>query len=134
MLDRPDASTLLKSIAGFLAEEVRPRVSDKGLSFRLLIAAQLLETLAIQDRLLPGLEKAALERLSALLPDAAAELPEGLSPTQRLASLESEQVARFRVGSWDGLSTPALLDHLRQSLRDELKIANPRFDPGAEVP
>lgn len=125
MLDRPDPATLLNALAGFLAQEVRPQLSDKGLSFRTLIASGLLQTLALQEQGLEPARAAAAARLAALL-----EQPTSAD----LSALEAELVARLRAGDWASVATPDLLAHLRQTARDELAIANPRFDPDAEVP
>ena len=41
MQDRPDLPALLAAVARFLQKDVQPQIADKGLGFRVLIAAHL---------------------------------------------------------------------------------------------
>ena len=49
MQDRPDKQTLLDAIAAFLVTEVRPKIDDPGVSFRVLVAAHVCSQVAAED-------------------------------------------------------------------------------------
>ena len=78
MLDHPNHIDLLKGLAKLLAEEVRPELSDRMLSFRVLIASHMAQTLAIEcaARIDQGCTVCARQALEAV------QVPIGGGPTR----------------------------------------------------
>src|SRR4026208_1258341 len=71
---RPDASTLLDAVATFLLEEVQPKLKDdKALSFRMLIAANLVNIVAPEVKTQDERFSHEARRLKGLMPGVADE-------------------------------------------------------------
>lgn len=122
MQTRPDHSTLLEALAQFLLDEIAPRLeADKGLQFRVLIAANLAAMVAGEARTLDARAQAERQRLRALMPDVAGD---------DLEALNHELVLRLRARSVDA---GAALDHLLTTARETLEVINPRFELSEEV-
>lgn len=129
MQTRPDASTLLEAVATFLFTEVAPKLeADKGLQFRLMIAANLSTVVAGELRTEDDRFAAEAARLSALLPGLADAAK--LSSPRRdhrlaaLATLEAALAARLRELGPDD----AALAHLFETAKETLRVTNPRFE------
>jgi len=127
MQDRPTAQELLDVIRHFLTNEVMP-VLDARLGFHVRVAANLL---AVVGREIAG-EEAALgaewTRLAALLglpsgpPSGAAAL--GRAVRQATGTLAE----RIRRGEADtGPFAAAVRAHVRETVREKLRTANPRY-------
>ena len=112
--DRPDALELVEAAAEHLAVHVRPALSGHA-AFEALIAANLLAIARRELELGPPAHAAERERLRVLLGRDGA-----------LDELEDELVARIRAGTI-GLEDRRLVDHLRATVRDRLRIANPGY-------
>jgi hypothetical protein len=110
------SSAYLQAVAKFLGADVRPRLEDRALAFRVLIASSLLASLALESEHAGALEAAEAERLAALgLGDVAA-----LAQLLRGDALPAEQDA-------------AVFAHLIQTLRERLQAVTPRFDTAPEI-
>jgi hypothetical protein len=112
--DRPDALELVEAAAEHLAISVRPALSGHA-AFEALIAANLLAIARRELELGPPARAAERERLRTLL-----------GRDGGLDELEEELVARIRAGELRP-GDPQLMDHLRATVRDRLRIANPGY-------
>ena len=79
MQNLPDRDVLLQAVAGFLIKDVVPGLSDRGLAFRVRIAAHLVATLSRELQTEEADDAAQLARLSAALGDPSPETPAGAS-------------------------------------------------------
>lgn len=131
MISGASPEVLLQGLAMFLAQTVRPAVSDKGTAFRVRIAEHLAMSLALQLTREGATDQAAVERLASLL-DAEADTS---TPAALRASREALEL-QLAVGLRDGNIDPsdAITAHVRQSLADELTWTNPRFDQRMDLP
>lgn len=115
--DRPNPAELIEAVSEFLGDEVAPGLEGRS-AFQMRIA---LNILAIVERTLANgeaMDRAELARLQALLEDDEADLGE---LNERLAEM---------IGAGD-LDNPRgeVLDHLRQTAKDKLRLTNPRYLP-----
>jgi len=128
MMDKPDAATLLEAVRELLSEELQPTVEDRGLRFKLLIAANLL---AIVERELRGGElllDGELARLATLLDVKAVASSTLADKEARSLELNRQLCARIRAGEADGGDWAAQTQaHLKRSLLDQLQLTNPRL-------
>jgi Domain of unknown function (DUF6285) len=122
MQDPPDKEMLLHAVARFLAEEVRPAMSDPRLSFRVLIAAHLAMTVANECRSGASEEVDELARLRAIYPD------DGGS----LRDLNLRLANEVRDGAI-AVDDPRLRDHVKKTLLAKLAINSPRFETSPEI-
>lgn len=125
------APVLLQALAVFLGEHVRPAIADKGLSFRVRIAQHLAMSLAFELGVGEGHDRAAIQRISALLD---VEMPSAGTASEAAsvrARLDADLASAIQEGTVD---RDAALAHLVAALTDELSITNPRFDLDPELP
>lgn len=115
--DRPTASELLETVAEYLTSSVRPRLEGHA-AFEALIAANLLRIAGRELELGPSARAQEGERLRHLLGSEGA--PEDLEP---------KLVAMIREGRFEG-RRDEVLEHLRRSAADRLRIANPDYLEG----
>lgn len=113
--NQPSPHELIDAVIEFLAMTVRPALTGHA-RFESLIAIRLLQTAAADYELGPALRERERERLEELL---------GRSGNH--AELEAHLVERIRSGAFAGDERTALLDALRASARDQLRIANPAY-------
>lgn len=138
--DEPQGAALLDAVARFLLAEVHPLLGGddrhKGVAFRVLIAANLATIVAAELRGGEARDRGELQRLAALLPDEAAALgvstgePAGATRAAdraALAGLNQALAQALRAGTLGPERLPQVMAHLRQTLREDLAIANPRF-------
>jgi len=119
MEDRPSVSELLEAVAAFLREQVVPATEGR-VAFHARVAAN---TLDIARREVQGgaaAQARELNRLQALLGE---QMPGDLHAANRLLC---ERIAAGQIGP----GTPALVDHLRQTTRDQLAIDQPGYASG----
>jgi hypothetical protein len=129
MLARPDKRTLLERVARFLDEEARPALADPALAYRALLAATLARQVAAELAAEDEREGRELARLRELVPDL--ELP-----AERRAAIEALARAlrdRIRARSLSTIQLTRARALVRETLREELAVTNPRFDPEARV-
>ena len=110
MNDHNETALLVRDIAQFLEQPLRPALTEPALIFRLKIATHLLETLAREQAEGPALAAADAARLKELL---------GPVPDPEVALW-----ARIESGAED----PALRKFLLERLGAELAVTQPRFD------
>jgi hypothetical protein len=128
MQDRPTVRELLAAVRGFLEDEVVGALEGPR-RFHALVAANVL---AIADRELAGEEAMLLaewQRLAGLLGSSAAEPPARLD-TLRAAVRDATQdlVERIRRGDADrGPFHAAVRAHVRHTVEDKLRVANPKL-------
>lgn len=111
---RPDAPALLDAAIDYLERELLPTLAGYH-RFQCRVTVNVLAQVRRELALAPGQADAERARLIALLGH----------PGERDA-LSRELAARIRAGDL-ALYDPALLDHLRQSLVEALRINNPRW-------
>jgi len=112
--DRPNATELIETVREFLQDRALPALTGH-LAFEVRIAANLLAIALREIEKRPVMDEAARRRLADLL-----ECDGGLD------GLEAELIRRIRTGEI-GASDEQLLSHLKQSARDGLEIANPKY-------
>jgi len=128
MQDRPTAIELIAAARQHLETEVLPSLQDPGVRFRTRVAANVLAIVERELTLAPANLVEELARLSALLeaetltPASGADLVDSVErETRRLRE-------RVRAGDYDeGPRRQALLDHLKQTAIEKLRIANPKY-------
>ena len=111
---KPCAPALLDAAIDYLERELLPTLTGYH-RFQCRVTANVLAQVRRELALAPGQADAERARLIALLGH----------PGERDA-LSRELAARIRAGDL-ALDDPALLDHLRQSLVEALRINNPRW-------
>jgi hypothetical protein len=116
---KPDAPALLDAAIDYLERELLPSLAGYH-RFQCRVTVNVLAQVRRELALAPGQADAERARLIALLGH----------PGERDA-LSRELAARIRAGEI-ALDDPALLDHLRQSLVEALRINNPKWigEPG----
>ena len=127
MQDRPNAGELLAAVRGFLEQDVVPALEGRR-RFHALVAVNVL---GIVERELAGAEGRALAEWSGL----AALLGVRTDPPARLEALRANVhamtaglVDRIRAGDADGGPFGAATRaHVRATVTEKLRVANPRF-------
>lgn len=116
---KPDATALLDAAIDYLERELLPSLAGYH-RFQCRVTVNVLAQVRRELALAPAQADAERARLIALLGH----------PGERDA-LSRELAARIRAGEL-ALDDPALLDHLRQSLVEALRINNPKWlgEPG----
>lgn len=112
--DRPNGTELIETVGEFLKDRALPTLTGH-MAFEVRIAANLLAIALREIEKRPVMDEAARRRLIELL-----ECDGGLD------ELEAELVRRIRTGKIS-VSDERLLSHLKQSARDGLEIANPKY-------
>lgn len=124
MQDRPDKTTLLAEVARFLEEQVRPAIDDKGLAYRVRVAAFLVGVVAREDASEHLADPAHLAALLQLL--GGGDLPADIEERREaIRAAEAEVARRLRDGD---LPIAQALPVLKAVLAGKLKVSNPRFD------
>lgn len=113
---KPDAPALLDAAIDYLERELLPGLAGYH-RFQCRVTVNVLAQVRRELALAPGQADAERARLIALL---------GAGPDGERDALSRELAARIRAGDI-ALDDPALLDHLRQSLVEALRINNPRW-------
>ncbi|MDB5818806.1 MAG: hypothetical protein JWQ11_2446 [Rhizobacter sp.] len=126
----PAADVLLEACARYLEHELLPTL-DGYHRFQTRVTVNALHTVVRELRLRPAMVAAEAQRLGELLPGAsgtAAAIDPDPDPDTRLASAERELCRRIDEGVLP-IDDPALIEHLRASLRDALAIDSPKWLP-----
>ncbi len=128
MQDCPTATELIAAARQHLEAEVIPSLQDPGVRFRTRVAANVLAIVERELALAPAYLVEELARLSALL-EAEALTP--VSSADLVDSVERETRRlweRVQSGDYDGSPRrQLLLDHLKQTAIEKLRIANPKY-------
>ena len=134
MQNLPDRNVLLQAVAGFLANDVVPAVGDRGVAFRVRIAAHLVATVARELMGEEAQDEAQVVRLATALD---ATVPIGLETRderhQVLRALEIDLARRIRQTDPDSDSALQLRRLVQEDLKSRLKVVNPRFDLAPDV-
>ena len=122
MQDHPTMKELLKGVYQFLERDVVPALEEPE-RFHTRVAANLLKIIEREIDLESGLVEGEVDRLRKLL-DARPNPPE--SPTREANRLTRELCEMIRAGGADlEPKRTATLDHVRQTLIDKLRVADP---------
>ncbi len=130
---KPTPETLLLALAEFLAADVRPALDDRGLSFRVLIAANLARIVAMELACEEGHDAAELTALTALL---GSDLEDPIARSGRRAAIERlnrELASKIASGEGDAAWLEEVTQALRATLTDRLTVSNPRFSTAPEI-
>ena len=134
MQDRPDKLALLGATAEFLAKQVAPAMTDRGLRFRVLVAANVVGVVARELATEDGHLASELARLRELLPaldlPAPGDVPAPAARREVIADANAALVAAIEDGSLD---EAAALAHVKATLRDKLVVVNPRFKLSPDI-
>ncbi len=121
MQDLPSAGELVEAVREFLETEIFPTLEGSR-KFHTRVAVNVLGIVQRELEQSQRVDAEERERLHVLLPDrAASELS--------LLDLNTELAARIRAGSLDD-RRQELLQHMHETLRDKLDIANPKYRAG----
>jgi hypothetical protein len=134
MQDRPSKEALLDALAGFLLQQVRPSIADPGLSFRVLIAANLATVVAAEIRSEEAQDEAELARLQALLPEVRAT--RGSTRDELHAAIRTLNTALCRQLRSDRIDQEQFARsaaHVKQTLLEKLAVNNPRFETASDI-
>ena len=114
---RPTAIELLDVVREFLERDVLPRLTA-DVRFQCRVAINVISTVRRELELGPAFQSRERERLAGLLGDA--------KPDESLDALNRRLGRQIREGVID-VDSPALLDHLRQTIGEALAINNPKW-------
>lgn len=129
MQNRPSASELLDAVRELLTGEIMPTIRDDGLRFKALIAANVLSIVGRELDAGDELLNEEIGRLSGLLPRAYIAPEDPVRET--IANLNYALAKAIRKAPDD---SPLLMvhgdawEHVKQTLEDQLAVANPTFD------
>ncbi len=128
MQDRPTAIELIAAARQHLETEVIPSLPDPGVRFRTRVAANVLAIVERELTLAPAQLAEELARLTALLEAERHALTFGDDLPAAVERETRRLSERVRAGDYDdGPRRQALLDHLKQTAIEKLRIANPRY-------
>lgn len=120
--DRATAQELLAGVEAFLRTDVLPQLSG-GSQYKCRVAANILGIVQRELALGQNADMAERARLEALL----GRTSVATDTTVALDELNRALCAGIRSGALDG--NRAVVAHIRQTVQDKLRIANPRY-PG----
>lgn len=126
MQDIPDKATLINAVRRFLKEDLATVVSDPGLRFRVLIAANLLGVVAREMTLEHAHHDAEVTRLAELLADLDADALKAVQGDAPRRAALAPLYASLLQG--EGQGDEALFKHIKATLAEKLAVINPRFD------
>lgn len=145
MRDRPSKADLLRAVASFLDSEIRgalaadPRAIPRdpsALAFRVLIASHLTSLVAAETEAERGLDARELTGLLRLLP--AVPVSEGQDaasdPRQVHRALNAALAERIRARALSAEERAEVMAHVMSTLRDELRVTNPKFSQRMDIP
>jgi hypothetical protein len=116
--DRPTAAELVAAVRAFLEADVMPAVEGR-VAFHTRVAVNALGMVERELELGPAADRSERERAAALL---------GHDGEPR--ELESELAGAIRRGERT-YDDPAVVEHVRATVRDKLRVANPKYLGGA---
>ena len=124
MQDHPTVTELIAAARQHLETEVIPSLQDPGVRFRTRVAANVLAIVERELALAPGQLTAERARLMTLL-----ETETSGGDLNATIERETRRLwERVRTGDYDeGPQRQILLDHLKQTAVEKLRIANPKY-------
>lgn len=133
MQDRPEAPSLLDAIAELMIKEVLPLVQkhgDDALAYKTLVSWNMLGVVSRELRSGEDLINDEIERLKTL-PElqTMAGATESATYMEKLTHVRGSNQALVTVirDKKIGPENKGLWDHARQSLKEKLRVSNPRF-------
>ena len=127
MQDSPEAADLLDAIQDFLMKEVMPAVeNDDGLAYKTLVSWNMLGVVSREIRQNEPRQNAELERLSKVFPESMRESNTQAEKQNLLKELNQKLADKIREEKIS-IGNSAIWEHVNQSVREKLEIANPRF-------
>jgi len=134
MQDRPTILELLAAVREFLAHQVVPAL-EGGRQFHARVAANVLSIVERELRDADEQLRAEWMRLQPLCAEESDDEPVEEAPPEdpvvlraAVGALNAELAARIRQGDADGAPLrAAVLAHLRATIEDKLRIANPAY-------
>jgi hypothetical protein len=124
MSDIPDATELLAIARSTLLDRLLPRVPEE-LRYDALMIANVMAIAAREHAAGDTAMQAEVVRLAALLKEQC-EPRTGANLMSARSDLNRRLAAHIRAGRFDDRDRAALLDHLAQTVADELAVSNPR--------
>ncbi len=143
MRDRPTKADLLRAVAAFLDTEIRGALSGdpkarprdpSALAFRVLIASHLTSLVAAETEAEAGLDARELAGLKALLPGVSDGKDGGEGPRHLHRALNAALAERIRARALSPEEGADVMAHVMATLRDELRITNPKFSQRMDIP
>ena len=139
MQDRPTIDELLDALRRFVEHDVVPNLSG-GRQFHARVAANVLAIIGRELRDGDGFLRAEWRRLDALSGAPAGAPPSDAAELRAaVVAMNEALAARIRAGDVDDEpARAAVVAHLRATIEEKLRIANPRYleesDAGGAVP
>lgn len=130
---KPTAETLLLALGDFLQTDVRPAIEDRGLSFRVLIAANMARIVAMELACEEGHDSAELAGLAELLGEPSDDPVARSGRRATIERLSRALARRIADGEGDEAWLEAVREQVSRTLRDRLNVSNPRFSTAAEI-
>lgn len=128
MQDRPSAPELIAAVRRHLSEEVLPALRDPGLRFRTLVAANVLAIVSRELEMAEQQAPAEWRRLAALVGRSGSPPAAHSEQVEEIAEMNETLCRQIEAGAFDDPQPwSALLNHCRQTAREKLAVANPRF-------
>jgi hypothetical protein len=134
MQDPPSLVELLESVRHFLEKEAAPAAADARARFRTLVAANVLAVAAREAAGEDALLEEESRRLELLLGPAAAtpgagegEGGTGGALRARVQAANDLLARRIRAGEIDAGPGSPVWEHLRQTVLEKLRVANPGY-------
>lgn len=130
MQDRPDASDILDSVADFLMKEIMPAVKDNEmLAYKTLVSWNMLGVLSREWKEEDAYTCSQLARLESILESG---FPEEMPVLKRkrealLLELNAKLCEKIRHERIHDIKSN-VWSHVKQSLIEQLAVANPRFN------
>lgn len=140
----PEHSDLLRALASFLREDVRPALSaddQRGLRYRALVAAHLADRMAEELAADEQLDADEARALAAVVgPDAESpsggDVSSGTSRADRRAAIARQRVrlaGEIRDGLLSGPRRAAIREHLLRSMGARLAVQSPGFSLARDI-
>lgn len=117
MHEQPSLSELAEAVRRFIAETARPQLTGHA-AFHARVAENVLAIIERELEQSEDADRAARKRLAALLGESRADSPRHI--------LDRRLSEAIRQGEMT-LDTPGLLEHLKASTIDQLKVDQPRY-------
>jgi hypothetical protein len=132
MQDLPEKSMLLDALAQFLDQQVRPKLADPGLAFRVRIAVSLAQLVAREIRAEDQHDAREITRLSRLLHDTTGDGHAVRKEREdQIRALQKKVIEKLKGAS--DAEFREIHAALKESLVDKLAVAQPRFDTSLSI-
>ncbi len=135
MQDLPEKSMMLEALAAFLDRDVRPKIADPAIAFRVRIATHMLGVVAREIKEEDGHDITELDKLSTLLGHTAGAEPPPtrVERARAIAALKKDLQRRIRTSPLDDKAMLRLSAGIRSILQNKLAVSQPKFDTNLEI-